>query len=592
MVRFFGIFAVLWAMTCGAVVQAQTGTGADQVWLQIEAQPDAAGAADRARAYAAVFPDVAGYQLTSNWYAIVLGPYGVADGAGRLNTLLRENMIPADSYIVDGAGFRAQFWPVEGAAPVAPATDAPTTAPATAPEVIALPEPEPEPAPVIIEETPQEARRAEAELLPEDRQMLQTALQWYGFYNAAIDGAFGPGTRKSMAEWQTALGYAPTGILTTKQRATLVTNYQAELAEFGFSQVDEVQSGIGITLPLGLVAFDHYEPPFVHFRATNGSDVQIILISQPGDQAALFGLYDVLQSLTVVPVAGERSRGERSFSITGTSATVQSTTYAELKSGLIKGYMLITKPGQPERDARILAAMQSSFASSGDRALDPGMIAMGDAAREGLLSGLQVRKPAFSRSGVFIDAAGTVLTTSDAVASCGRITLARDKDATLRLTDTGLGIAILTPASPLSPPAIASFQMGADRPGSEIAVSGYAYEDRLTAPVLTFGTLEDATGLKGETTVKRLALTALPGDAGGPVLDGTGAVLGMLMTRAKDGAQVLPDDVAFAASASAISARLLRDGIVLVPATAQGVLAPEDLAQIARGMTVLVSCWE
>lgn len=585
MAKFLTVFAILWTISFASAAWSQTTTG-DQVWLQIEAQSDEAGAADRARAYAAIFPDVAGYRLRSNWYGIVLGPYGVAEGAGRLATLLRENMIPADSYIVDGSEFRAQFWPVAGLVPVAPATE-----PAVVePEAAAIAEPEPEP--VVIEETPQEARSAEADLLPEERQELQTALQWYGFYKGGIDGAFGPGTRSSMAEWQTALGYEPTGVLTTRQRATLVINYRTELAEFGFATVDEPQAGIGITLPMGLVAFDHYEPPFVHFREKDGSGVQVILISQPGDQAAFFGLYDVLQSLTVVPMTGERSRGERSFSIVGTSATVQSTTYAELKSGLIKGYMLITKPGQPERDARILAAMQSSFASTSDRALDPGMVAMGDAARQGLLSGLEVRKPAFSRSGVFIDAAGTVLTTSEAVASCGRITLERDKDATLRLTDTGLGIAILTPNTPLAPAAVAAFQMGPDRLGSDVAVSGYPYEDRLTAPVLTFGTLEDTKGLKGETGVKRLAMTALPGDAGGPVLDGTGAVLGMLMTRAASGAQLLPDDVAFAAASSAISARLSGEGIALQPAATQGALAPEDLARVARDMTVLVSCWE
>lgn len=580
MVRIFAAVVFVWS----ALLSAAMAQNADQVWLQIEAQPDEAGAGDRARAYAALFPDVAGYKLNTNWYAIVLGPYSVAEGAGRLATLLRENMIPADSYIVDGSNFRDQFYPAAGTAP-APAV---TEAPQPDPEVAAIPDP----APAIVDETPQEARRSEGDLPREDRQALQTALQWYGHYNSAIDGAFGPGTRNSMAAWQTAMGMEPTGILTTRQRATLMANYQADLAEYGFATVDEPQAGISITLPLGMVAFDHYEPPFVHFRDKANTGVEIILISQPGDQAALAGLYDVLQSLKVVPLTGERSRGERSFSIVGTSPTVQSTTYAELKSGLIKGYMLITKPGNPDRDARILAAMQSSFASTGDTALDPGMVTMGDETRKGLMSGLEVRKPAFSRSGFFIDATGTVLTTSEAVANCGRITLERDKDATLRLSDAGLGIAVLTPTTPLSPPGVAAFQSGTDRLGSEVAVSGYSYEDRLTAPVMTFGTLEDTKGLKGEAGVKRLALTPQPGDAGGPIVDGTGAVLGMLLPRATDPAQILPDDVAYAASNTAILARLAKDGIILPTATSQGALAPEDLAQRARDMTVLVSCWE
>lgn len=580
MVKYVAVIIAIWSALFGTAM-AQTS---DQVWLQIEAQPDEADANDRADAYAALFPDVAGYRLNTNWYAIVLGPYTVAEGAGRLATLLDENMIPADSYIVDGSNFRGQFWPAAGLAPAPVVTEVPLPEA----DIAVVPTPEP----LIADESPQDVRRAEAELPREERQALQTALQWYGFYTSAIDGAFGPGTRNSMAAWQTAMGMEPTGILTSRQRATLMANFQADLAQYGFATVDEAQAGISITLPLGMVEFDHYEPPFVHFRDKAGTGVEVILISQPGDQAALAGLYEVLQSLKVVPLTGERSRGERSFSIVGTSATVQSTTYAELKSGLIKGYMLITRPGQPERDARILAAMQSSFASSGDTALDPGMVTMGDETRKGLMSGLEVRKPAFSRSGFFIDSTGSVLTTTEAVANCSRITLERDKDATLRLTDAGLGIAVLTPQTPLAPPAVAAFQAGADRLGSEIAVSGYSYEGRLTAPVLTFGTLEDTTGLKGEPDVKRLALTPQLGDAGGPVVDGTGAVLGMLLPRATDAGQTLPDDVSYAASNEAILARLAQGGIMLQTAPAQGALAPEDLARRARDMTVLVSCWE
>jgi len=42
------------------------------------------------------------------------------------------------------------------------------------------------------------------------------------FYNAAIDGSFGRGTRNSMAAWQEANGYEINGILTTAQRAELL----------------------------------------------------------------------------------------------------------------------------------------------------------------------------------------------------------------------------------------------------------------------------------------------------------------------------------------------------------------------------------
>jgi len=74
-------------------------------------------------------------------------------------------------------------------------------------------------------------------------------------------------------------------------------------------------------------------------------------------------------------------------------------------------------------------------------------------------------------------------------------------------------------------------------------------------------------------------------------VDGTGAVIGMMLPRAQDAARQLPPDVSFALAAARIEQRLAAQGIALGMAPAQGALPPEDLSRRARGMTVRVSCW-
>ena len=260
---------------------------------------------------------------------------------------------------------------------------------------------------------------------------------------------------KSMAAWQEANGLEPSGILTTAQRDSLLAAYQTAQAALGLQLVTEEQAGIEITLPTALVEFDHYEPPFVHYRAKGGSGVKVILISQPGDQSTLYGLYDVLQTLEDVPLDGARSRSERSFTIDGRSAMVASHSYVELSKGLVKGYMLVWDPRAEDGMDRVLAAMQASFRSVGDKALDPGLVPMAEDSRRGLLSGLEVRRPEFSRSGFYVDAGGAVLTTREAVEGCNRVTLDLRVEADVVFSDAATGLALLKPRSQLSPPAVA-----------------------------------------------------------------------------------------------------------------------------------------
>lgn len=623
------LLTVVATLVLGAPLRAQ-----ERYWLQIEAQPGLADAEDRARAYAALFPDVAGFATGTGWYAIALGPYLDRElAASQLARLRREGLIPRDSFVADGTAFDAPFWPAGAAAPLpevaapeiaaaepeAPAEPPaepvaeplaaaePATPPATVAEADPLPVPPTEAVPAEtaeaapteaapvpaapVEETADEARASEAALSAEDRQTLQTALQWFGFYNARIDGAFGPGTRRSMADWQTANGLEPTGILTTRQRDQLLTAWRAEEAALGLQTITQAEAGIEITLPTALVEFDHFEPPFVHYRAKAGSGVKVVLISQPGDQAALYGLYDVLQTLADVPLQGERSRSERSFTIDANNGAVASHTYAELSKGLIKGYMLVWRPQDELKIARARDAMQASFRSVGDKALDPGLVPMSDESRRGLLSGLEIRRPELSRTGFFVDAEGATLTTREVVEGCNRITLDLRHEADVVFSDAPTGLALLRPKTRLAPPAVAEFLSGQPRSGQEIAVSGYSYEDTLPAPTLSFGQLEDIKGLDGETGIARLSIRVLAGDAGGPVLDASGAVLGMLLPRDTTGTRRLPDDVSYALQTATVAARLSTAGIVPRAASSGGALAPEDLNRRAEGMTVLVSCW-
>jgi hypothetical protein len=559
-------------------------------WIQIEAQPTLAKAQERVRAWAGELPDVAGYELDTGWYSIVLGPYSETDARALRDRLLALDDIPDDSFIADGADFDLQFWPVgSGAAlDLRPLPGAPGTSPAAAETAEAIPEPEPPPEP---DETPAEARASEADLSGADKAALQVALAWAGFYDGPIDGLYGQGTRAAMAAWQTAEGDEPTGVLTTRQRAALIASYNAILADLDLQLVHDEATGIEIQLPAGVVAFTGYEPPFARFDAKGGvPGAQVLLISQSGDQNRLFGLYEILQTLSIIPDNGPRERTEDSFTIEGTDARIVSHTEVRLNGTEIKGFTLVWPAGDEERRMRLLETMRASFRSL-PGTLDPAISRPTEDQAVDLISGLEVRQPRLSRSGFFIDAKGTVLTTTEAVQDCEEVTLDSVHHARVVLSDADLGLAVLRPDTPLSPLGVAAFQTGVPRLRAEIAVSGYPYGGVLSRPTLTFGQLADIHGLEGEEDIKRLDLVAQDGDAGGPVFDNAGAVLGMLLPRPAADTVVLPPEVRFVADSDAIIAALAPLGITLSTTDTLAFMPPETLTREAARITVLVSCW-
>jgi S1-C subfamily serine protease len=579
--------------------QAQEATE-EQAWIQIESYPSEATARARAEAYAAEFPDVTVFKGRS-WHAIVLGPYSPEAAAGRLAELRRSGQVPGDAFVTDGAGFTGvlenlavEREPVEREPIATEAPVAETVEPAAVEVETVAPEPV-EPAPLAIEpdETLREARASESELSRDERMTLQEALKWYGFYTSGIDGAFGQGTRASMSAWQEASGFEPTGVLTTRQRATLVTNHAADLAEFGFESVTEAEAGIEITLPLSLVAFDHYEPPFVHFAEKDGSGLRVLLISEPGGPEALAGLYDILQTLEAVPETGDRSLGETSFTIQGASSKLESRAFAETRDGMVKGYLAVWNPADAARMERILPVLQSSFRAVGGKALDPGLVPMEEAALSGMLSGLELRKPARVASGVFVDEIGHVATALANVAGCAKVTIGAETAAEVVAEDAVAGLALLTPKAALAPRAVARLATASPRSGAEISVAGFSYGDRLPAAVLTFGTFEAAEGVMGEPGQARLLAPVMAGDMGGPVLDSGGGVLGVLIPVPADAGRQLPEGMALAADAASLGALVQGAGLVMTagPAASGTPATPDALNAAALGMTVQVSCW-
>ncbi len=597
-----------------ATVAADMAAAQQQVWIQIKAERTLARAREAARDFATRVQPVSGFALRNGWFAVALGPFGPNEAQDTLQQLRITRQIPTDSYITDGAGFGARFWPIGagqmesgqiGTAAARNETPAPETTPpgaagtgdaGTGGDTVSAASPagaSPASAsPAAADETPAQARQSERLLSRAERELVQTALKAEGLYGAAIDGAIGPGTRRSMAAWQSREGFEPTGVLTSGQRQILLDRYRALRDSLGIAEVVDDVAGIRIDLPLGLVAFDRYDPPFAKYAGKTGIPL-VLLISQTGDRASLRALYDVMQTLDVVPLSGKRSLKKTSFTLTGEDDRITSYTYAALSGNAIKGFTLVWPRNDAKRRKLVLAAMRDSFRTIGGQTM-PDVV--GDSAENqsiDLLAGLAIRRPRVTRSGFFVSETGAVLTSATAVRSCKRVTIGDDTPARIAAVNDRLGLALVLPEKPLAPLESAALRSTPERLGTEVSVSGYSYGGRLGAPTLTYGRLAELRGLNGEDDLERLTLETTQADAGGPVLDPSGAVVGVLLDNQEQPARRLPESVRFAARARAVARFLDENGIATrTQGDGAAALSPEDLATRAESMTVLVSCWD
>jgi|DEB0MinimDraft_6_1074348.scaffolds.fasta_scaffold04936_2 S1-C subfamily serine protease len=585
-----GLCVAMWMALVAGASAAQ-----DMRWIQIEAQPSLLEAETRARIYAQEFPDTQAHSIGSGWYAITLGPLPEDEADLRMSQLRARAAIPRDSFLATGANYRQRIYPI-GPAPAA-VTAAQTfeaeviqeeatqvsvveTAESAAPEQAS-----PEQSITVPDETLSEARESEGLLSPDEKMDLQRYLQWAGYYNSTIDASFGRGTRRSMAAWQTDNGHEDTGVLTTAQREKLRAQYFAIFAGLGLETHRDLEAGISIDLPKEVVAFDAYAAPLAHFKAQDASSpAQIFLISAAGNRGDLAAIYGVLPTLSIVPMNIEKSLNKDRFVITGAGTSTRAFITASHKGGEIKGFGLIWPNQNEEQFDRLVAHMRKSFETF-PGTLDPSLsVAINDSETE---FGVAIRKPAFVKSAVFVSDQGHAMTDTSNLENCSALTIGGTYDAEIiARSETGAGL--LSPKSEFNP--ISYAKLGdAVRKGDKTFLSSYPYGGRLGLASVTQATVMETTDLSGNAEKFRLDFLAEPGDLGGAVLDQSGNLTGILVSR-DDTGRILPNNVNFAAATDALASMMQSAGLRFRTGKTNRL---DDVALIASAQNILtpIECW-
>ena len=539
------------------VALAQQG----QVWVELETHGDIESAIARARQLSGEFPDVRGIRTEDERFVLAVGRASMTEARRLRDRLAKEGRVPSDYRLNRDLPVAAFFWSSRSSAP--PGT------PLQAPEVEST-------AVVVLE--------------PSERLAVQTALRWFNDYDGAIDGLFGPQTRKAISSFQERTGHPVTGQLTRTQSNQLLNHYNVEIARVRLEVIEDEATGISISMPWGLVRFSAYDSPFVVYESTTEHGLNIYLLSMEGNSNTLKLIYDILLNSDFFPGEKTHRLRSREFRIDGADETTGSMASVSLTGNRLKGFAATWDAEHTQFVERILLDMLSSLRESHQGTLDPGLTAASLGLSTDLLSDLPRIDALKSASGFYADKFGMVATTASVTSECGSIMVDRTEPMQVLAADSGLDLAVLGPLRELSPIRHAQAGRASRAKGERVYVSGYSYGGEFGYPTLTLGAWVGRDVLTENPDLALIESQVLPGDIGGPVLDSSGMVVGMLRPPLKSD-RMLPSNVNPLVAADAI----WRNATIAADADSDPVsshrLDAVDLSRHARAITVLVECY-
>jgi S1-C subfamily serine protease len=204
-------------------------------------------------------------------------------------------------------------------------------------------------------------------------------------------------------------------------------------------------------------------------------------------------------------------------------------------------------------------------------------------------------------TGIVVSADGIVLTNQHVVPACRTITIRRLDGSTvparLVASDKANDLAILK--APLGATGVAAFRDGpAIRQGVAVVAVGFPLPGVLSVgTTMTTGTVSALAGMGNDSRFLQVSVPVQPGNSGGPLLDQSGNLVGVIESglnavaiAAESG--VIPQNVNFAIKSAVARSFLEINAVAYRRAASTKILTAADIGDLAKSFTLTVRCAE
>ncbi|WP_442763792.1 trypsin-like peptidase domain-containing protein [Malikia spinosa] len=185
------------------------------------------------------------------------------------------------------------------------------------------------------------------------------------------------------------------------------------------------------------------------------------------------------------------------------------------------------------------------------------------------------------------------VTNNHVVQDCSKI-LVNGAPAKIRSSDSKNDLALAQVALPGPIAAIRSQRVSVGEP---LAIAGYPLRGLLSGFNMTTGNLSSLSGIGGDTRLSQITAPVQPGNSGGPVLDYSGNIMGVVVSKldALQTAKItgdIPQNVNFSINLGVLRSFLDASSVEYDVVPSDKTLPTTVIADKAKGFTVLFECWK
>lgn len=453
-----------------------------------------------------------------------------------------------------------------------------------------------------IDEMPYEfdARR----LTQDEKRFLQAGLAFQNDYNGMIDGAWGGASQKALERWELRTG--GDGYVSNAEVLLLALEAYSAFEAAGWQRQYNDMLDMSFLIPTKGLRAGQPSEYFVNY-GLSGTSLGISLTAGSATQAERLHAYTLGEAVGAPYTV-------RKADIWVTSGRTANGTTLYTRSDFRRGAWSTIMISASGADAGLLAAMSGSIArgyassigiSPGE--LSEGITSLSDYLEDtkpdvaaGLVEPAPTTEPSPPEShgtafgtGFRVSSEGHYLTNAHVVEGC-KVIKVGDLPARVTAVDESFDLALLL----VSGEVVASPARFAEKPArlnSDITVVGYPLPDLLGGLNVTRGSVTSLKGMGGDGVRMQISAPVQPGNSGGPVLNGEGLVVGVVVSKldaklVSDAIGDIPQNVNFAIRGEIAKLFLYQNAVEPIEADHAEALAPEALADQAQDFTRLITC--